>query len=517
MTKLKSFVVKWTTYVLLALVVISVLVMAVVTVQARQFSQSDVIAHNVSIGGVPMGDLPRAAALQRLNDEWLPQLPAKFKLTCSGRTFEYTAHELGRTAELGKALDQALLVGREGNIFSQLATRVRLLQSKVDIAVPVTVNAVALHAKLKEIAHQIDRSPVNARVTVTGLASVGVVAGRPGLKMDMKASQEAVTKALKGLQEDAVALTAVEKQPAITAKDLADLNTVLGRYSTPYSASKTDRTQNLKLAITAINGTVVMPGETFSADKAIGPRIEERGFREAPIFAEGDITPATGGGICQIATTIYNAVLYAGLPVVERHHHSQPVHYAPAGQDATVYAGQLDLRFVNDTGYPIVVLGSMDGRSVHVNIIGKKEAKVSVRLERSGITSTDFQVQEMPDPTLPVGKQVIDQKGRNGIKVSVYQIIKKQDGTEDRRLLHTDVYGAAKQIVRVGTKPVPVPVGPDGKPLQPQLGPNGKPLPVKPPAVKTTGTQTAQPAKPVAAKMANKKPSQVKAKPVKYH
>ena len=517
---------KWILYPLLGLIVIVGLAAGVVALQARSFSHSDIIARNVTIASLPVGQMRKAEAVAKLREQWLPTLPQEVKLTYGSKVFTVKAEDLGREPQLEAAVDKALQLGREPGLLAQLATHLRLMRSSVDLPVTITVARHKAAAEVARIAAQVDREPVDARVTVTGSDSVDVVPGKPGLKVDQRATVAAIQKAMQTVSGDHAALVVREKQPKITAKELANLESVLGSYTTTYSAGKVDRSHNLQLAIQSINGTVVMPGEVFSADDAIGPRDEEHGFRDAPIFANGDITPATGGGICQIATTIYNAALYAGLPVVERHHHSQPVHYAPAGRDATVYAGQLDLRFSNNTGYPLVVLGSMGSGSVTVNIVGKREARRKVKLESSNETSVPFATPPpVPDPTLPLGKKVVDKEGRKGIQVAIYRTITKPDGTTTRELLHTDVYKPQAQIVRVGTKKPPVPVGPDGKPLPLKLGPNGQPVigkdgkyvvlktAAKKPAAKPTAKQAAaaKAAKQAAAAKAAKQAAAAKA------
>lgn len=495
---------KWILYPLIILLLILAVTAGALSVSAGNFRKSDLIANNVTISGVAVGRLRNAEATRKLQDEWLPTLPKTVTVLVGEEKHDLAAEDLGRQPQIEQAVAKAWHIGREGNLLAQMTTRLRMMRSTIEVPVQITVDEPSLSAELVKLAAQVDRPPVDATVSVSGDDEVSVTPGKPGLKLDRKGAATAITAALCKLQTEPVKLTCQEAQPSVSAADLAHLEVVLGSYSTPYSSGKVDRTHNLGLAIQAINKTVIMPGEVFSTDQTIGPRIAERGFREAPIFQDGEVTPATGGGICQIATTIYNAALFAGLEVVERHHHSQPVTYAPAGRDATVYAGQLDLRFRNTTGSPILMLGSVGDSRVYVRILGKREANRKVRIERSGLTSTPFDVKEIPDPDLEIGKREVEKKGRNGISVTVYRVITQPDGTEKRESLHTDTYRGQTQVVHVGTKPAfykgpdgkPV-VGPDGKPVPVKLGPDGKPLPYKPPV----------PAKPANGKPATGKPA----------
>lgn len=488
---------------LLALLAVAVVGALALAVGARSFRQSDRIAHNVTVAQVPVGDLPRGEALTTLEQEWVPRLPEKLTLTEDGHTFERSRGELGAALELERALDEAMEVGREGNLLRQVVDRLRLMQSSVDVPVRVTVKQATLRAALKTIADQVNHPPVDARVTVTADDQVQVVAGKSGIVLDLDDSAQAVTKALETLTAEKVALVSKTKQPNITAADLSHLEVVLGSFNTPYDSGKVDRTHNLSLAIGSVNGKVVMPGGTFSANEAIGPRLEERGFRDAPIFVNGEITPSTGGGVCQVATTLYNAALLAGLPVTERHHHSMPVHYADAGRDATVYWGSLDLRFQNDTGAPIVVLASMSGSRVHVRIVGQRSAKKKVRIERSGLSQLPFTTVEKPDPTLEIGKKKVEEKGRLGIRVTVHRVLIAPDGNEEKELLHTDTYQPYKQTVLVGKKPPAVPPGG-------QLPPGAKPGTTAPGAKPAVGAKPHDDPEPPARKPAKPKPKPVR-------
>jgi vancomycin resistance protein YoaR len=509
---------------LIILVLLLAVAAATLSVTSANFRKSDVIANHVTIAGVDVSRLKSAEAERKLTSEWLPTLPETQTVIVGDEERKLSCEALGREPQIAQAVAAAWRVGREGNLIAQFMTRVRLMKSGVDVPVKITVNQADLGAELVHLAAAVDRDPVDATVVVSANDEVSVKPGKPGIKLDRKASSAALTAALEQASREPVKLVVAEAPPKVSADDLAHLEVVLGSYSTPYSAGKVDRTHNLGLAIQAINKHVVMPGEVFSTDNTIGPRIAERGFREAPIFQDGEVTPATGGGICQIATTIYNAALFAGLDIVKRSHHSQPVTYAPAGRDATVYAGMFDLQFRNTTGAPILILGSLDGSHVNVKIIGKREANRKVRLERTGLTTMPYETKEIPDPELELGKRKVEKPGRKGIKVTLVRIITQPDGTEKRETLHTDVYRAQNEIVHVGTKPTfykgpdgkPI-LGPDGKPIPVKLGPDGKPLPYKPPAARPADTKRgdARPsgAKPAATKSPTKPVSKPPSKP----
>lgn len=148
---------------------------------------------------------------------------------------------------------------------------------------------------------------------------------------------------------------------------------LLGTFSTKYAASNGNRTTNLKLAANKINGTVLLTDEVFSYNTVVGQRTIAAGYREAAVYQNGEVVQGLGGGICQISTTLYNAVLYANLKIVELHNHQFVPSYVTAGRDATVVYGVKDFQFKNNRKYPIKITCSVSGGIATFNIWGHRE------------------------------------------------------------------------------------------------------------------------------------------------
>lgn len=166
---------------------------------------------------------------------------------------------------------------------------------------------------------------------------------------------------------------------------------LLSEFSTKYAASNKNRTTNLILASKKINGTVLMPGETFSYNKVVGERTIAAGYKEAPIYVSGRVEDGLGGGICQITTTLYNAVLYANLDIVERSNHQFVPSYAGPSRDATVVYGAIDFKFKNNRDYPIKITCSVSGGIANFKIWGLKsdnDYEVQITSRTTGKTST---------------------------------------------------------------------------------------------------------------------------------
>lgn len=227
---------------------------------------------------------------------------------------------------------------------------------------------------------------------------------------------------------------------------------LLGTCSTKYVASNRNRTTNLQLAAKKVNGTVLMPGEVFSYNKVVGERTIQAGYKEAAVYSNGQVVDGLGGGICQISSTLYDAVIAANLGIKERRNHQFVTSYLPAGKDATVVYGSQDFKFVNTRKYPIRIEATVSGGIAKVSIWGLKEdVEYEVTIETKKIATIAQTTEYIQDPTLPVGKQVVQQAGHNGSKVEAYKVVKLNGQVVSRTLLSKDTYNAMKRIVRVGT------------------------------------------------------------------
>lgn len=223
---------------------------------------------------------------------------------------------------------------------------------------------------------------------------------------------------------------------------------VISSFSTKYDASNINRSINLKIAAQKINGKVLMPGEVFSYNKVLGKRTVEEGYRDAKIFADGGTVDGLAGGICQISSTLYNAVLLANLEIVERRNHSFTTSYVAAGRDATVVWGKIDFQFKNSRNYPIKIEASVNGGVAEFKIHGVQEEEYEISILPKTTASIPYTTTYIEDPTLAPGQQAISQAGHLGYKVTT-TVVKKLNGVEvSREVISNDTYQPMKAIIR---------------------------------------------------------------------
>ena len=193
---------------------------------------------------------------------------------------------------------------------------------------------------------------------------------------------------------------------------------LLSSFKTYYSTRDIDRTTNLLLASNKINGTVVMPGEVFSYNTVVGERTIAAGYKEAPIYVSGEVVDGLGGGICQVTSTLYNAVVYANLEIVERSNHQFVPSYVTASRDATVVYGSIDFKFKNNRNYPIKIMCSVSNGVVNFEIYGLK-------------TADDYEVE--------ISSRITSQTA-NYTNSEAYKILKKNGQVVSTTLLSRDTY-----------------------------------------------------------------------------
>lgn len=226
---------------------------------------------------------------------------------------------------------------------------------------------------------------------------------------------------------------------------------VLGQYSSTYAVSNKNRSANVERAGYNINGYTLLPGETFSYNTAVGPRTAERGFKVASVYEANRVADGMGGGICQTCSTLYPAVLYADLEIVERHNHSLEVSYVPLGMDATVAWNSLDFKFKNNTDYPVKIVCNVGKGNVFVKILGYKTDKSkSVKIITERTSYTPYTTKEIVDSTLAPGAKVSESNGFNGSSVNTYKVYYQNGKETKREKLGTSVYRMAEKVLRVG-------------------------------------------------------------------
>jgi vancomycin resistance protein YoaR len=302
---------------------------------------------------------------------------------------------------------------------------------------------------LRRLARRVEHLPRSARL-IHAASGFRALPAHPGRMLDRTAArqqlmealaQPAFRRSLDGAPPEKpvpikLSIPLREVAPIVTADHLGGINTLLATYSTGLGGSSRNRRHNIRVACAAIDGTVLMRGDVFSYNQIVGPRTERAGFRTAPVIIHGELVPGTGGGICQVSTTLYNVALLGDLKIVRRSHHQFPVHYVPPGRDATVAYGSLDLRFANSLPGPVALDVKTAGSRVVVRLYGTAACKREVQLVSSRVTRTRPRAAAGGGPALP------------GKRVTVTRVVRLADGTVRREVISHDSYAPAPKSSR---------------------------------------------------------------------
>ena len=227
----------------------------------------------------------------------------------------------------------------------------------------------------------------------------------------------------------------------------------LSEYSTIFDPSNRNRSNNLAISAEKIDGTIIMPGETFSYNQTVGERTIAAGYKEAGAYAGGKVVQDVGGGICQTSSTLYNAALLANLEIVDRSNHQFLTSYVDASRDATVAWGSIDFQFKNTRTYPIKIEASAKNGVCEMAIYGIKEDKeYEVVIESEVLSYIPFTTKYENDDSLEEGEEVVEQSGYTGCTSEAYKILKLNGKVVSKTLLSKDTYDPMTRIIRRGTK-----------------------------------------------------------------
>lgn len=252
---------------------------------------------------------------------------------------------------------------------------------------------------------------------------------------------------------DSITIKIATVEPKITEKSIkTDLfGYALGSYSSSYATSSANRASNVELAARRIDALVLMPGEEFSYNKAVGNRTAANGFKEAPVYANGETVEGMGGGICQVSSTLYSAALYADLEITARRNHSMTVSYVPKGQDATVSYGSIDFKFKNNTKNSIMISATTGGKRLNISILSAKpEVAKTVKIINTVTNTKNPTVEETEKEDMKRGTRKIISNGKTGYTVATTREVYENGKKIKSEKMSSSTYKMVPTKVAVG-------------------------------------------------------------------
>ncbi len=331
---------------------------------------------------------------------------------------ETTAAQLGATAEVERAVVAAVEVGRSGAVLYDL--QARLVASRGGIDIPVTYNfdeSLALE-QLQTLAPSVETPSLPTRLDYEGRKVLPARAGTSLLAYDSLSAIATGLASGAASVELVVARKPRVEDPLAAVAESLDISVVLGSFDTPYRTDTEhhDRTHNLKVGSTAIDGLVLAPGEVFSFNGTVGDRSAENGYRYGTGISGGQLVDVLGGGICQVSSTLFGAGFFGGLEVVSARPHSRPSSYVDMGLDSTVVWPSVDLKLRNPYDFPVVLHMTVSSGKVHAEVLGPRRP-YQVAFERTLDESLPYGTVWRDDARLRSGVERLAQRGRRGFKL----------------------------------------------------------------------------------------------------
>ena len=425
------------------------------------------IYQGITIDGKDVSGLSQAEALMMLQDAYKTEISGQMlTLYYEGEKdaedaekpveemkWEIPFAEIGAGYQVEEAVKMAYDTGRAGTEEENFKIGKELLKGGIDIEVPYTYDEKLMDAKLAEIAEEFDREAEDSTVTRKNGKFV-ITDEKDGLVMDKAKTLAAVAEVMETRMSGKALIMAEVTKAEVTAKDNENVTDLIGTYYTTFNNSDRNRNTNLVVGCNYINGTILAPGEVFSANIELGSQTAAGGYKMAGVYNNGKVEQGMAGGVCQVTTTLYNAAIMAELEIVERHPHSMTVGYVPLGRDAAVAGNYKDLKFRNNTEYPIMIEAYASGGKLVMNIFGHEVHNAGRKVSfdtvyEATIPKPAEKVTE--DPERLEGEREVTSKGRTGSKVSVYKTV-TDGGQTKREWFSSSSYRAVADEVTVGTK-----------------------------------------------------------------
>ncbi|MTI46994.1 MAG: hypothetical protein FH761_04100 [Firmicutes bacterium] len=407
------------------------------------------IYEGINISGVDVSKLNRMEAIEKLQNEFEDEIN-KSVLILRYEDYIYKAKysDLGVGYDYYKAVEDSLAIGRQKSIIEKLKDILHVRINGGNIGLGLLYDDKKIDRIIEDVRKDICINSEDAKIEYIN-GSFNITPEVIGQKINIDVFRMRIIAALKSSKEVKVP---VEKDlPKITEKMLDKIKANVGGFSTSFGGSSEARKNNIQVATMKINGQLILPGEVFSFNKATGFRNRETGYMISKVIVDGKFVDDIGGGVCQVSTTLYNAVLRAGLEIVERTHHSLPVGYVPKGADATVSYGYLDLKFKNNYDFPIYIRGLANSYAVTFQIYGGQiSGSRSIDIVSEIEERVEPDVEKRIDNNLAPWSTEILQQGRYGYKVKTYRVFYEDGEVVKRELISDDFYKPKKYIIRVG-------------------------------------------------------------------
>lgn len=413
--------------------------------------ETDTISKNVYIGGVNVSGMTEEQATKAVEEKLGKGTGGNYTVKIGDETTTATAEDFGMEWTNREVVHEAMEVAKGGNLIKQYKDKKDLQVEPKNFEVAYAPNKQAVKTYVEKLAEEYNRDAEEGDITFAN-GYPEVTGGETGIAVNVDQSVSSIMKALEGDGTELTVVAEVQK-PSVTKEELSQVKDVLGTATTYYGSSY-ERNTNVEVGASKINGTLIMPGETFSVTAAVTPFNADNGYYPAPSYESGQVVDTYGGGICQVSTTLYNAVLKAELQVDERHNHTMLVSYVDPSKDAAIAEGLMDFVFTNNTDAPIYIYGVGYQGTLNFTIYGHEtrdpNRSISFRSETLSQTDASTNVKLVAKSDQNIGYLNQTQSAHQGLEAVLWKDIVNADGTTDTVQVNSSSYQASPAIYEVG-------------------------------------------------------------------
>lgn len=419
-------------------------------------AENATIEDGIYIGNVNVGGMTEDQARSAVEEYVTGLLDTTFVLQGETGSIKMTAADMGVSADADAAVQEALAVGHAGSLVSRYKAIEDLKTEKMVLDMHLSVDKQETAQKLYESADDLAVGAVDNTLKRENGEFV-FVAGQEGVEVDIVNSVYAINDFLASGWDGSnneIALVTQVVEPRGSEEELAKVQDLLGAYSTNYSSSSAGRAKNVQTGCSKVNGTILYPGDEFELCSTVSPFTQENGYELAGAYQNGTTVESFGGGICQVATTLYNAVIRAELDITMRFNHSMQVSYVQPSMDAAIAGNYKDLRFKNNTDAPIYIEGYCSGGIIYFNVFGQetRDANREISFESETLSTTDPETEFKLDSSLAIGYWNVEQTAHTGCVAQLWKIVKVDGVQQSRELFNKSTYQASPKIITIGTK-----------------------------------------------------------------
>lgn len=413
------------------------------------------ITEGVCIGSVDVGGMTKEEAKKAV-DAYVDSIKdTSFSLKGANGSFDATAQEMSVSADTDAAADEALSVCHEGSLIDRFVESEELKKGNVAVNMYLSVDKQKTANMIYDKSDDLNIKAVNNSLQRNG-DSFDFVPGQEGKEVDVVKSVYAINDFLQNSWDGSaneIELVTNTVQPRGSKEELSKIKDNLGGFSTDFSSSAAGRAANVKNACSLINGSVIYPGEQFSVYEAISPITTDNGYQIAGAYENGQVVDSVGGGVCQVATTLYNAVIRAELEIVQRYNHSMIVNYVKPSDDAAIAGTYKDLKFKNNLDNPVYIEGYCSGGVITFNVYGveTRPANREISFRSETISEEDPVTQFKFDAGQPVGYFHTEQSAHKGLTARLWKTVTVDGAVQSDEVFNNSKYKSSPKIVTVGT------------------------------------------------------------------